>query len=78
MVFIVVIVVILGIIQVLVYKDCKNRKYGDFEFKMYKKINGKELESKYNKNYVNNNVDINSENEDSEENISTDEDEEDD
>lgn len=42
-----------------IFKDCKNRKFGDTEFKIYKEINGKELESKYNKNYVNNNVDIN-------------------
>jgi hypothetical protein len=34
-----------------VYRDCKNRKYDDFEFKMYKKINGKEMQSKYNINY---------------------------
>lgn len=41
-----------------IYKNCKNRKYGDFEFQIYKKINGKELDSKYNKKY--NNIHINS------------------
>lgn len=40
-----------------IYRNCKNRKYGDFEFQMYKKINGKELDSKYNKNYININDD---------------------
>lgn len=41
-----------------IYKDCKNRKYGDFEFQMYKKVNGREMESKYNKKYVNNNTNL--------------------
>lgn len=41
-----------------IFKNCKNRKYGDFEFKIYKKINGKELESKYNKFYEKINEDI--------------------
>jgi hypothetical protein len=49
-----------------IFRNCKNRKYGDDEFKIYKKIYGREMESKYNKNYVNNNLDITSENEDSE------------
>lgn len=46
-----------------IFKNCKNRKYGDVEFKIYKKINGKELESKYNKNY--NKLVINSDSENS-------------
>ena len=46
-----------------IFKNCKNRKYGDAEFKIYKKINGKELKSKYNKNY--NKLVINSDSENS-------------
>lgn len=46
-----------------VFRDCKNRKYDDFEFKMYKKINGKEMISKYNKK-LNNNIVISDESSD--------------
>lgn len=35
-----------------IYRDCENRKYGDFEFEEYKKINVKECKSKYNKKYI--------------------------
>jgi hypothetical protein len=31
-----------------IYADCENRKYGNIEFIIYQKINGKELISKYN------------------------------
>lgn len=32
-----------------IYRDCENRKYGDYELVLYKEINGKECDSKYNK-----------------------------
>lgn len=32
-----------------IYRNCENRKYGDYELVLYKEINGKECESKYNK-----------------------------
>lgn len=45
-----------------VFRNCKNRKYGDFEFRKYKDINKKEMESIYNINYVNNKIVTDSEN----------------
>jgi hypothetical protein len=53
-----------------IYKNCKNRKYGDFEFQIYKKINGKELDSKYNKKYKDNIIDKSDEEEDYKDNNS--------
>lgn len=60
-----------------IYKDCKNRKYGDTEFDIYRRINGREMESKYNKKYLNNKLSITNESDDSDsENTDTDLDEE--
>jgi hypothetical protein len=34
-----------------IYRDCENRSFDNLEFKKYLKINKKEMDSKYNKNY---------------------------